>query len=63
MGYKEISIKLPTDYNEEQLKRKIEKETSIRDFSFQIEKKSIDARKKSDIHWLIRVGVLSDEIK
>lgn len=63
MGYKKISIKLPTDYSEEQLKRKIEKETGIRDFSFQIERKSIDARKKSDIHWRIRIGVLSDEIK
>ncbi len=63
MGYREISFKLPTDYSEEQLRKKIEKELRIREFSYQIEHKSLDARKKSNIHWLIRVEILSQEIK
>lgn len=63
MGYQEISLKLPTDYNEEQLRRKIEKELGMKDFSYQIEHKSLDARKKDRIHWLIRVSVLSRELK
>jgi len=63
MGYKEISIKLPTDYTSDQLKRSIEKELHIREFTYQIENKSLDARNKSNIHWLIRVGIFSDEVK
>lgn len=63
MGYKELSLKLPTDYSEDQLSRKIAKKLKIKEFSFQIEKKSLDARKKADIHWLVRVSVLSKELK
>jgi len=46
MGYREISLNLPTDYVEEQLRKRIEKELKIRGFSYQIENKSLDARKK-----------------
>jgi uncharacterized protein len=63
MGYREISIKLPTDYSEEQLRQHIAKELKIREFTYQIENKSLDARKKTGIHWLVRVGVLSPELK
>jgi hypothetical protein len=63
MGYREISLKLPTDYSEEQLRKRLEKELKIREFSYQTENKSLDARKKNNIHWLVRVGVLSEEIK
>lgn len=62
MGYREISLHLPTDYHEDELKEIIAKELGIREFSYQIENKSLDARKKKDIHWLIRVMVLSDEV-
>ncbi|MBW2648799.1 MAG: FAD-dependent monooxygenase, partial [Deltaproteobacteria bacterium] len=63
MGYREISLELPTDYSEEQLRKRLEKELKIREFSYQIENKSLDARKKNNIHWLVRVGILSREIK
>jgi uncharacterized FAD-dependent dehydrogenase len=63
MGYKSLTLKLPTDYEEDQLRRRIEKEIHTTDFSYQIERKSLDARKKDNIHWEVRVSVLSGEIK
>ncbi len=63
MGFKTISLKLPTDFTTEQLRSGIAKELHIKDFSFQIENKSLDARKKSNIFWLIKIAVSSPEIK
>ncbi len=63
MGYKHLSLKLPPDYSPEQLRHKIAKALQISDFSFQIMHKSLDARKKSFIHWEIRLLVQSSEIK
>ncbi len=63
MGYKSIQVKVPTDYSDKQLRSVIGKQLGIRDFSFQIEKKSLDARKKNDTHWLIGVVVSSGEIE
>jgi hypothetical protein len=62
MGYKEITLKLSTGYEEGELKKNIKKELGISDFSYQIENKSLDARKKSYIHWLVRIAVMSDQI-
>ncbi len=62
MGYKEITIKMPTGYQDGELKKSIEKELGISECSYQIETKSLDARKKNNIHWLIRIAVMSDEI-
>jgi len=47
MGYRELSLKLPTDYIEEQLRERLKKELKIREFTYQIENKSLDARKKT----------------
>ena len=63
MGYKSISVKVPTDYNDELLRKKISKELNIKTFTFQIENKSLDARNKSAIHWLLAIGVFSQELK
>jgi uncharacterized protein len=63
MGFKTISLKLPTDFTLEQLRIKISKELRISDFTFQIENKSLDARNKSNIFWLVQVVVKSAEIK
>jgi uncharacterized protein len=63
MGYKQIAIKAPTDYNDQVLQQLISKQLKISRFSFQVEGKSLDARNKSDIHWLLQVSVFSDEIK
>ncbi len=63
MGYRELSFRLPTDYTDDQLKRRIEKALGIEEFTFQIDNKSLDARKKNSIHWNIRVSVHSEEIQ
>jgi uncharacterized FAD-dependent dehydrogenase len=63
MGITSITIKLPTDYSQEQLQKVILKQLKIKDFSCQIENKSLDARNKSNIHWQVKVVVNSPEIK
>ncbi len=62
MGFKHIQIKVPTGYSEEELRAALGKQLGIKDFSFQIEKKSLDARKKNDTHWLLGILVLSAEL-
>ena len=63
MGFKSISLKLPTDFTSEYLQKKIAGELRIKNFSYQIEYKSLDARKKSNIFWFVKAGVSSPEIK
>ncbi|MDP2722007.1 MAG: FAD-dependent oxidoreductase [Bacteroidales bacterium] len=63
MGFKSLQIKLPTLYRDEDIKKAIRKQMGAMDFSFEIEKKSLDARKKNDIHWQINLIVSSDLIK
>jgi uncharacterized protein len=63
MAYKEISVQMPTDYSEGELRNKIKNILRINSFTYQIENKSLDARNKNKIHWLLRVGIFSDEIK
>ena len=63
MGYKEIMVKLPPDYSEEQLYAQVAKAEGLVDFSVQMVHKSLDARKKSNIHWLAQLSVCSPEIK
>lgn len=62
MGYRELSFNLPPDYQEGDLRDAIARELGIGVFSWQVAHKSLDARKKSDIHWQVRVAVLSDEL-
>ena len=62
MGYKQITLKLPTDFTPELLEKKIGKELNIKDFTYLIENKSLDARKRSNIHWVVKVAVSSKEI-
>ena len=63
MGYREISLELPTDYTEEQLRSKIEDELKTKEFSYQIKRKSLDARRKSNIRWQISISASSEQIK
>ncbi len=63
MGFRLISLKMPTDFTSLQLENKIARELKIKQFSFQIENKSLDARKKSNIHWLLRIAIHSAELK
>ncbi|MBU8891728.1 MAG: FAD-binding protein [Bacteroidales bacterium] len=63
MGYKQITLKLPTDFTPELLEKEIGKEGRIKNFTYVIENKSLDARKRTNIHWLVTVAVTSEEIK
>jgi uncharacterized FAD-dependent dehydrogenase len=63
MGYQILDLKLPTGYTEPELRAAIGRQLGIRDFSHQIESQSLDARNKSRIHWLVRVGVSSEELR
>lgn len=62
LGFTELTLQLPTDYNEEALKSAIAEKLKIGNFTFHIEGKSLDARKKGNIHWLIRTAVFSNEL-
>lgn len=59
MGYRSLTFSLPTDYQEEDLRRAIRKKVGTESFSYTMEKKSLDARKKSDIRWQLSVGVIT----
>ncbi len=63
MGYRQIIVKIPTDGNESLIKERISKMLNIQNFTFRIEGKSLDARNKGNIHWVLQVGVVSEEIK
>jgi hypothetical protein len=62
MGYKIIELKLPTDYSDEELQDSIRKILKIENFTYQIEKQSLDGRNNQFIHWATRIGVSSDEL-
>ena len=63
MGYREIRIQLPTSYDEGELRAEIAGRLKLSDFSYRIDSKSLDARKKSNIHWELLVAVSSLELK
>ena len=56
-----LELKLPTDYSDEYLLKLISKKLrlSIGSFKYFIEKKSLDARKKNSIIWVVRIIVTS----
>jgi uncharacterized protein len=62
MGFKTIQIKLSPGYSEDELRQAVRKISGLSDFTYRIETKSLDARKKSNIHWLLNIVVLSNEI-
>ncbi|MBN1952369.1 MAG: FAD-dependent monooxygenase [Bacteroidales bacterium] len=63
MGYKEIELKVPVSLPEPDLEHYLRKKSGLRDFSFQILRKSLDARNKSNIYWQYRIGFQSSELK
>ncbi|MEA2076611.1 MAG: NAD(P)/FAD-dependent oxidoreductase [Candidatus Marinimicrobia bacterium] len=62
MGYKTLQIKLPSNYSDDDIRQAIHRQLGLKDISFQIEKKSLDARKKSNIHWLLNLIVSSEQL-
>ena len=63
MGFKIIEIKAPTGYSDAEIRDRIAKELRLTDFTWQIENKSLDARKKTSIHWLLRIAVYSKSLQ
>ena len=63
MNYKDISLKLATDYSEDELRSLISKKIHLNDFSFEITRKSLDARKKGNIFWLLNIRIFSEKLK
>ncbi|OIP01742.1 MAG: hypothetical protein AUJ98_03295 [Bacteroidetes bacterium CG2_30_33_31] len=63
MGYKYIQINLPTNYSEDELRKHVQKQLGINEFSIKIDKKSLDARNKNNIHWQLSVNIVSNQIK
>jgi len=62
MGYKELEIKLPTKYSYDDLMTKVYKSVHISQAECTIIKKSLDAREKHNIKWILRLQVVSDEL-
>jgi uncharacterized FAD-dependent dehydrogenase len=61
--FKDIELKLHTDFTDQDIRKVIGKKFRIRNFNFEILKQSLDARKKPNVFWLIRVRVFSEELK
>lgn len=61
--FKEIDLKLPTDYADDELQKKIRKSLHITNFKYEILKQSLDARKKPDVFWQTKIRVFSEEFK
>ncbi len=60
MGYKVIEMQVPTGYENREISERIGKMLKLKDFSWQIDHKSLDARKKGHVFWSLRVVVISD---
>jgi len=62
MGYREYELRLPAGEGEGALRAAIAKASGLKDFSFAILNKSLDARRKERIEWQYRVGVSSERL-
>ena len=62
MGYKEIEIRIPVTSSDDEIRSQIGKKAGISIFSYQILRKSLDARNKRKIAWQYRIGIESKEI-
>jgi uncharacterized protein len=63
MGYYEIELKLPTDYDDNLIIKSIQEKQGFKNFEYKILKKSLDARKKNNIVYVLQIGIFSQEIK
>jgi uncharacterized FAD-dependent dehydrogenase len=59
MGHLFLELKVPTGYTDAELRELIRKRIKADEFTWQIDNKSLDARKKDNIYWLLRVAVTS----
>lgn len=62
-GFIDIEIDVPTRFSEPDIQERIRKKTGLKHFIYEILLQSLDARKKPDIRWHLRVRVISEELK
>jgi uncharacterized FAD-dependent dehydrogenase len=61
MKISEIVVEMPPGFDQAALKEKLAEKTGAAEFAFRIERQSLDARKKNNIHWRLKVSVAKDE--
>ncbi len=59
MGTKKIELSIHTGYTAEELEKKIREIVKTDEFTYRIDRKSLDARKKNSIKWVLSVVVTS----
>ena len=59
MFNKTITLEMPPGYTSEDLAKRVQKKIGVKT-PYQIAKKSLDCRKKSHIHWVIQIEILTD---
>lgn len=63
MGFRQLELRIPVNYTDADIRDRIRLETGVSEFEWEIIGKSLDARKKHHIFWLMRVGIQSPHIK
>ncbi len=65
MGYRELDLTVPLEESDQHIRKLVARtlRSASAEFSYVILRKSLDARKKTDLHWTVRVGVTSPAIK
>lgn len=61
--FQDIEVKLPTNYREEELRKKVAAKAGVDNFRWELLQQSLDARHKPDVFWLARVRVFSETPK
>lgn len=61
MKTREIVIEMPPGFDSDTLKDELSRKLKSAEFAFRIEKQSLDARKKHNIHWRLKVTVGKDD--
>lgn len=63
MGFKQLEYKFPINISDAEIEERIGHDLVLKDFRWEVLSKSLDARKKSHIYWLVRLQVQSDELR
>ena len=61
-GYKRISVEMSPDFSSDELQAELAKQLNLNEFTYNIAKQSLDARKKKNIHFLLHCDVFSEEL-
>lgn len=62
MGYKFLELDLPPEFSAEDINKKIKRTLKLSDFTYSIDKQSLDARNKRNVIWKLRLLVESADL-